>query len=198
MSITGMNLKLKTTKFGGEVSIFDSQQMRYIRGGATIDSVNAGKGYEVTENGVIHKIVPLGTFMAKLNGKYAPAKLAELTADTAADSKEIKVTDARPFNVGDKLLLDSTAATIASIDYATKTITAAANVGAVVASGKVVKVTDTLADLATPVFLSTETIDLKDGDVITTGVDMARVISARLPIAPTAAVKTALPLISFV
>lgn len=198
MSLNGMNLGLKTTTFGGQVEFYDSQQMRFIRGGATVDQTYVGDGYKVTENNITRKIIPAGTFFGKLaSGLFAPVKKTELTVASATGSADITVANAKAFQAGDTILINATAATVLSVDYATNVITCSAAVGVVEAIGAVVKATGTIAALATAEFLGTEAVDVTDGDTATTGIDEGRVINARLPIAATAAVKADLPYISF-
>lgn len=131
MSISGINLRLKTTQFGGENNIFDSQQIRWVRGGVTIDAATVGT--TVIDN-VTRKILPIGTPLGKItaSGKYGPYDVA------AVDGR------------------------------------------------------------ATAVLMLGETVELTDGDVGTTAFDMARVITARLPVAITQAIKDGLKFISFV
>ena len=60
-------LKIITKKILGEINIFDSEQVRYLTGGVTIDSTT------ITVDGNGSKYLKAGTFLAKItaSGKYA-------------------------------------------------------------------------------------------------------------------------------
>ncbi len=61
-----MNINLVSTTFGAVISFLDSQHVRYVRGGVTLDAT------AVTADGSGIKKLPAGTFIGKQgNGKYA-------------------------------------------------------------------------------------------------------------------------------
>jgi len=63
-----MNLELKTTTLGGKISFLDSEKVRYVRGGITLDHQPV---LPDPQTGL--KRVPAGTVVGRLdNGKYAP------------------------------------------------------------------------------------------------------------------------------
>ena len=63
-----MNLELKTTTLGGKISFLDSEKVRYVRGGITLDHQPVLPN---PQTGL--KRVPAGTVVGRLdNGKYAP------------------------------------------------------------------------------------------------------------------------------
>lgn len=195
MSISGINLKLKTVNFGGENNIFDSQQMRWVRGGVTIDSTKI-RAVDIAGDGVLRKIVAIGTPLAKIaaSGKYCPAKNTTVAAEAADDAVAVELADVSMMVVGDTLSFKGGAAkTISAIDYATKIVTLSAATGAALAVGDAAK--GTVAGDA--VLLLGETVEVTEGDVGTTALDMARVIEARLPVVITADMKTTLKFISF-
>lgn len=71
----GYNLSLKTKTFGNEVNIFDSQDIRWIRGAVTIDaSTVAVSGTD--ENGLQRKVLKAGYPLGKITatGKFGPYK----------------------------------------------------------------------------------------------------------------------------
>jgi len=71
--MNGYNLSLKTKTFGNEVNIFDSQDIRWIRGAITIDASTVGVS-GVDENGVSRKVLKAGYPLGKITatGKYGP------------------------------------------------------------------------------------------------------------------------------
>lgn len=197
MGLNGMNLSLVTTTFGNEVNFFDSQVMRWIRGGATVDASKVSSAYQTTENNVVRRIVPAGMPYAKLlNGKYCPVKSASLTAAVAAADTKVTVDNANNFQPGDVITINGTInATIAAngVDYVTKQLTLTAAAGATASIGQEVKATDG-GDAAV---LVTDNADVSFGDCAVTGVDEARVLTARLPYPISAAIKADLHFISF-
>lgn len=70
-NVSGTRMTLKTQQFGGEVNIFDSQQIRYVRGGITIDHKTVAP---VDVDGIQRRILLIGTPMGKITdtGKYGP------------------------------------------------------------------------------------------------------------------------------
>ena len=63
-----MNLELKTTTSGGKVSFLDSDKVRYVRGGITLDHLSV-----LPDLLTGLKRVPAGTVVGRLaNGKYSP------------------------------------------------------------------------------------------------------------------------------
>lgn len=193
----GMRLGLVTTTFGGEANFLDTKDLRYITGGATIEAAKVSDGFKFTENGVTYKIVPPGVPMAKVGTKYCPAKNTELKTATAAGTDVVTFESAKAFQAGDTVLVGATPLTIKSIDYATNIVTFTTNSGTVVAIGAAVVATGAIAAQATPAFLCTDECDVTVGDCVVTGIDHGRVLTARLPLVPSAAVKTALPGIFF-
>jgi hypothetical protein len=196
------NLGLKTKTFAGEVSILDSQHVRYIRGGVTIDSTKVSDGCNETVNGVVRKILKPGTFLAKLsNGKYCPAKITTLAQAAASTDTTLTLVNAKYFQAGDVIDVDGTQATIAAngVNYSTNVVTLTAAIGVAKSAGATVKATDG----GTPACILPEEVAVTDeygvtADQVTTGIDHGRVITARLPVAPVQAVKDALKEITFV
>ena len=72
-SIHGYNLSLKTTNYGGEVNILDSQDVRFVRGGVTIDAATVTA---IDIDGKMRKVLYAGTPIGKINatGKFGPYK----------------------------------------------------------------------------------------------------------------------------
>lgn len=194
-----MNLELKTTTYNGAVSILDSAQVRYIRGGATIDKAKVSDGYLTTVNGVQRRIVPLGSFMGKITatGKYCPCKITTLAANALSTDTTLTLTNAKPFQPGDVLDVNGTQVTIAAagVNYTTNVITLTAAIGVAKTAGDVAKAKD---GSETALFILYEEADVTENDQVVTGFDHARVITARLPIAPVAAIKTDLSGVAFV
>jgi hypothetical protein len=196
MGLNGMNLGLVTTSFGNEVNFFDSQVMRWITGGATVDNTKVSSVYQITENNVIRRIVPAGTPYAKLaNGKYCPVKSTVLTTAVLTTDTIINVQSAKNFQPGDAILVGTTAATVAAngVDYVANKITLTAAAGAAVANSLEVKAVDG----GDAYLLVTDNADVSFGDCAVTGVDEARVLTARLPYPITSFIKSDLNGITF-
>lgn len=84
-----MNIQLKSTTFGGEISFLDSKTVRYIRGAVTLDAASVA-----AVNGI--KKLAAGTFIGKLgSGKYAkyaagtPAVAATLNTGVVGNNNAI-------------------------------------------------------------------------------------------------------------
>lgn len=193
------NIGLKTKTFGGENSILDSQQVRYIRGGLTVDKTKVSDGCNKTVNGLVRKILEVGTFLAKVtaSGKYTPAKVTTLAANALTTDTTLTLTSAKYFQPGDAISVDGVSATIAAagVNYATNIVTITAQLGTAKGLGVMVKATDGSGDAKC---VLAEEVDATEYDQVTTGIDHGRLLAARLPVAPVQAVKDALKEISFV
>ena len=129
----GYNIGLKKTTFGGTINFLDSQQVRYVRGGVTLDAT------EVAADGNGMKKLPAGTFIGKVeNGKYAKYTAGGGITPTLILAEEVIFTTFTP------------------------------------------------------------TGGVAHADQVATAIDMARVITSRLPEAPDATVKANMPMITFV
>jgi len=94
-----MNLELKTTTIGAKTSFLDSEKVRYVRGGITLDHLSV-----LPDPLTGLKRVPAGTVVGRLgNGKYAPyvagaaavpgvASTVTLKASGAANRDDIVIT----------------------------------------------------------------------------------------------------------
>jgi hypothetical protein len=82
-----MDISLKETIIGGQVNFLDSEKVRYVRGGVTLDAAQV----QADEKGL--KKLPAGTFIGKqTNGKYAkyvPAVKASLTTGVVGNNNAI-------------------------------------------------------------------------------------------------------------
>jgi hypothetical protein len=177
-----VNIELKTTTFNGETNIFDSQDIRWISGAATIDATKINVG----EDG--GKRLKVGMGLGKLaSGKFSPVKKTTLAADAASTDTVITVVDATYFQAGDPIDVSGTAATIDSIDYATNVITLTAAIGAAKTTGDPTKATDGSGDasimLGEDVMFTgyTASQGVSHNDQAVSAFDHARVIEARLP-----------------
>lgn len=85
-SMHGYNLSLKETNFGGEVNILDSQDIRFVRGGVTIDAATVTA---IDIDGKMRKIVYAGTPIGKItaSGKFGP--YAAAATDGRATAKYV-------------------------------------------------------------------------------------------------------------
>jgi len=105
-----MNLELKTTTLGGKISFLDSEKVRYVRGGITLDHVTV-----LPDPLTGLKRVAAGTVVGRLgNGKYAPyiagaaavpgaASTVTLKASGAGARDDIVVTAKQTGVAGDKI-----------------------------------------------------------------------------------------------
>ncbi len=189
------DVTLKTTTILGQKNIFDSEQIRWIRGAVTISraKVNAGADGK--------KALKLGEFLGKLTatGTYAPTKHTNLAVAAALADLVLKVNDASRFQTGDVLDVNGTAATIAAGGVNTAAnpheITLTAQIGVAKAIGDAVKSSDGSGNFD---LMLGEDIDCTAGDVVATAFDQARVINARLPRQATDTAKTQLKGVTFV
>lgn len=125
-----MNLELKTTTLGGKISFLDSEKVRYVRGGITLDHLSV-----LPDPLTGLKRVPAGTVVGRLgNGKYAPylagaaavpgvASTVTLKASGAGNRDDIVITAKQAGADGDKIkvqLVDPNAAS-ASLKVAVET-----------------------------------------------------------------------------
>ncbi|MGE5483164.1 MAG: hypothetical protein ACM3VX_09750 [Bacteroidota bacterium] len=194
------DVTLKTKVIGGDVNIFDSEHIRWVRGGVTLDQSKVNP--DVTGK----KVLKLGEFLGKLTatGKYAPTKHTTLAVAALATDTVLKVSDASRFQAGDAIDVAGTAATIAAgginTGVAPHEITITAQIGAAKNIGDAVKATDGSGNFD---LMLGETVDLAVGDgtfadAVATAFDEARVINARLPRPATDAAKAQLTGIKFV
>lgn len=93
----GYNVGLKTTTFGGETSILDSEQVRYVRGGVTLEAA------QVSADGNGIKKLPAGTFLGVSGGKwrkYAAGTAAFLVTGVVGNNNAIRFTAETAGTVG--------------------------------------------------------------------------------------------------
>lgn len=195
------NVTLRTRTVAGQVNILDSAKVRYVTGGVTLDVS------KVVADANGKKSLKAGEFLGKItaSGKYSPVKRSALSANAAAAQPNIVLDaavlgGAARFQVGDAITVGAENHTIQAINYATNTITLAANLAGAQNAGTAVKATDGSAVAA---LMLAEDVDFEldksgiFGDQVATAFDWARVLSARLPRTPDATIKTELPGISF-
>jgi subtilisin family serine protease len=177
-----MDLTLRTTTFGGEVNIFDSAQIRWVRGAITLDAskVNA----EASGNKRLKAGMPIGKITA--TGKYSPVKKTTLAAAAVSTDTTLTLVNAK-FLQNEQINVNGTNATIQSINYDTNVVTLTAAIGAAKAAGDNVKATDGSGDavlmLGTDVLFTSYNANsgVSHADQVATAFDEARVIEARLP-----------------
>jgi len=125
-----MNLELKTLTLGGKISFLDSEKVRYVRGGITLDHLTV-----LADPLTGIKRLPAGTVVGRLgNGKYAPylagaaavpgvVSTVTLKASGAGNRDDIVITAKQAGADGDKIkvqLVDPDAAS-ASLKVAVET-----------------------------------------------------------------------------
>lgn len=85
-----MNLELKTTTLGGKISFLDSEKVRYVRGGITLDHLSV-----LPDPLTGLKRVPAGTVVGRLgNGKYAPYLAGAAAVPGVASTVTLKASGA--------------------------------------------------------------------------------------------------------
>jgi hypothetical protein len=190
-----INAGFQTKTFGGQVNILDSQHVRYVRGGVTIDKAKVSDGFNQTIDGRIRKILPAGVPLARnsTSGKYVPVRSTTVASGGGAGVTTCVLTEAKPFMAGDAITIGGDAVTIATISYATKTITWSG--GVTIADGEAVLGT---GGEGTARCMLAEEVDATDFDQVTHAFDHARVIEVRLPMAIAAQVKADLRDIAFI
>ena len=172
-------------------NILDSQQVRHVTLGVTIDA-------DLVRAVDSEKVLPIGTALAKVTatGLYCAARVGVLASSTATDAPTAVVDNASVFLAGDKVSIDGGAElTIQSINYDTNTITFTTNVGAVVAADKLVLGTGGTGTAVC--MLYPDQADVTNGDGAFGAIDMARVIRSRLPVTHNTAIEAMLPHITF-
>lgn len=180
----------------GDYEIFASMEVvRFITNGATVDYT------KVPLDADGNRIIKKGTPMAKItaSGKYRPytGGLA-LTSNVAASATSAVLNDVSRLVVGDIVTFyngtNTEPKTITAINTGTKTISFTAITNAYTTANGVL----TMADGGdTPTFITVRQTNVKDGDHVIGGVEVAKLISARLAVTVDAALKAKMPGITF-
>ena len=236
-----MNIGLKTTTFGGRTNFLDSSEVRFIRGGITLDAAQVA-----ADGGTGLKKLLAGTFVGVSGGKYRKYIAAvkahlhtgvvannnavlwtAVTGGAAGNSIKVALLDPggnnKPLEVtiindeirvnlatgADGAISSTAAQVIAAVNthLFAKTLVLAANDGASTGAAAVVAAAAAplaegananvvpsliLADDVT--FSSVDSVNgVTHADQIVTAIDHARVISARLPVAPDDYVRASMP-----
>lgn len=189
-----MDLQIKNTTIGNEITILDSEQKRHVTKGITVDHT------KITADDDGNRILKLGTRLGKITdtGKYSPAKVAEVVTEAATGQKEIQVQKGTFIQVGDELQLNGETGNVDSIDTDPvdhDLITLEANIGNAISEGTDIYCTDG-SGVAELIFWP-HTVNLRNGDQILSGLDMARVIENRLPGYVTDKEKSDLKMVTF-
>lgn len=189
------NLGLKTKTFGAQISILDSQHVRYIRGAVTIDKDKVSDGFNQTIDGKTYKILPAGVPLAKngTSGKYVPVRSSVVTAGGGTGVTSCTVDEPKLFMPGDVVTIGANQVTLDSVDYNTGQITWTGGVD--VNNGD--KVIGTGGE-GKAICLLAEEVDVTDADQVATAFDHARVIEARLPVKISDQIKSDLNEVKFV
>jgi len=152
--------------------------VREVQNGITLDSSK----FPAESNG--DKILKKGMPVGKLsNGKYRAYTGTTLASDISASDTTAEVADASRYVTGDILTFDNGTnteqKTIDSIDYTTNVITFTAQFSNAFATGSKVYTTDGGEN---PTVILKHEYNLKDGDHIAAGYEVAKVISERIPV----------------
>lgn len=241
-----MDLSLKATTIAGQTNFLDSDKVRYVRGGITLDAA------AVSADGTTGlKKLLAGTFIGKDGStskykKYIPAVAATLKTGVVGSNNAILWTAKTPGTPGNAIRLqlkdpsgnskplvvtlenDTIVVSLATSEAGAITSTAAEVIAAVnsalvnglvvaandgestgegvvaavdataLAGGTAANVTPTLLLAEDVLFTSfTSSGGVVNSDQVVTAIDQARVITARLPVAPDDVVKANMPGITF-
>lgn len=185
-----MRLQPKDT-FGvqDDIEILASLEVvRSVNNGITIDATKV----TAAPNG--DKIIRKGMPLAKItNGKFRPYTGTKVKTGAAASDTVIELEDASRLVVGDEVKIGNETKTITAIDYAENKITVSA-LSAAAPSGTVVETTDGGGN---PSVILNRTVNVKDGDHVVGGYEVAKVIAARIPVTVDDTLRQKMPHIVF-
>lgn len=170
------DLKIKKTTIGGAVNYLDSEKIRYINRGITIDVD------KVRENEEGRKIVEAGSRMAQITetGLYCPVKVAEVFENATDTVDEVKVHKGHNLQVGDEITDVGTIASISTEPADHDVITFESNITAAVEDGDDIKTGDGSGKAV--MIMHPHDLDVTDSERVSCGgFDWGRVIEGRLP-----------------
>jgi hypothetical protein len=151
--------------------------IRTVTNGITLDST------KVVANSDGKKIIKKGQPVGKItaSGKFRPYGHTELNAGAASTDTTLTLKDVSFLFPSDVIDVNGTSVTIAAdgVNRTTKVITLTAAIGAAKAANDPVDLNDGAQN---PTVILNRAQDLTDGDVVSSGYEMAKVISERIPI----------------
>lgn len=168
--------------------------VREVTNGITIDAS------KVPADAKGNKIIKKGMPMAKItaSGKFRPYTANKLAANAAASATSAQFVDPIQWVVGDVLTLSNgtqnETKTITAINYETKTVSFSALTNAYTTANGVINTTDGGEN---PSVILKRTVNVKDGDHVVGGYEVAKIIAARVPVTVDAALKGKMPQIVF-
>jgi|GEM_PF-2497754 hypothetical protein len=148
--------------------------IREVTNGVTIDTTKVPAAVDGSK--LIKKGMPVAKITA--SGKFRPYTGTTVQTTAAASATAVILTDASRLIVGDEVTIGSETKTISAINYGTNTITVTA-LSAEKTAGTAVATTDGGAD---PSVILKRAIDVKAGDHVVAGFEMAKVIASRIPV----------------
>lgn len=148
--------------------------VREVTNGITIDATKVPAATDGS------KLIKKGMPMAKVSasGKFRPYTGTTVQTTAASAATAVILTDASRLVVGDGVKIGNETKTISAINYGTNTITVTALAAEQVA-GTAVATTD---GGQTPSVILKRAIDVKDGEHVVAGFEIAKVIAARIPV----------------
>lgn len=170
------DLGIKNTKIGGEVNYLDSEKIRFISRGITIDAS------KVRENEEGQRIVKAGSRMAKISDTdlYCPVKVAEVFSNASSSQKDVEVHKGHNLQVGDVL---ANVGTIASVDTSPAdhdVLTFESNISSSLDDGDDIKAED--GSEKALLIMHPHDINVTESEQVSCGgFDWGRVIEGRLP-----------------
>ncbi|WP_198536621.1 hypothetical protein [Paenibacillus sp. DMB5] len=168
--------------------------IREVTNGITIDS--AAVPVDANGDKIIKKGMPVGI---QANGKFRPYTGGlTLTANVASGATSATLSDVSRLVVGDTINLNNGTANenkaITAINRDTKVVTFTATTNAYTTANGIVTTT---GGGDNPTVILKHTVNVKDGDHVVGGYEVAKIIAARVPVTVDAALRAKMPRIDF-
>jgi hypothetical protein len=179
----------------GDYEILASHDVvREVTNGITIDYTKVPA--DASGDKIIKKGMPLSKITA--SGKFRPYTNNKLAANVAASATSATFVDPIQWVVGDTIKLDNGTTNetkvLVTVDPATKTVTFVALTNAYTTANGIIS---TIDGGESPTVILKRQVNVRDGDNVVGGFEIAKVISARIPVAVDAALKAKMPGITF-
>jgi hypothetical protein len=179
----------------GDYEILASHDVvREVTNGITIDYTKVPT--DASGDKIIKKGMPLSKITA--SGKFRPYTNNKLAANVAANATSATFVDPIQWVVGDTIKLDNGTTNetkvLVTVDPATKTVTFTALTNAYTTVNGIIS---TIDGGESPTVILKRQVNVRDGDNVVGGFEIAKVLSARIPVTVDAALKAKMPGITF-
>jgi hypothetical protein len=179
----------------GEHEILASLEVvREVTNGITIDYTKVPA--DALGDRIVKKGMPLSKITA--SGKFRPYTNNKLAANVAASATSATFVDPIQWVVGDTIKLDNGTTNetkvLVTVDPATKTVTFTALTNAYTTVNGIIS---TIDGGESPTVILKRQVNVRDGDNVVGGFEIAKVLSARIPVTVDAALKAKMPGITF-